>query len=264
MERRQRIDIFQQGAYGLAGAIDGVRAFILLKAENHAVREDYRGPSMANPEARIDRQILPRYDFDFSQNQMLYSGSVDHPTELQLNSVDNYIAYHLVTLMEQIRGSGDSPPLRAIVMACTHFPFHESAFRQELHRLRNYQEDSQALYCPFMANEIELIDPAYFAARELYHSLAADKRIRERAVGNRKSRGEFYVTIPCREKPGLKLDDNGWFTYEHKYGRNAGRVESDFRTVPLDGTNLDQSVLERLQHHVPAAWSLMSDFRDKK
>ncbi|MFV1964249.1 MAG: hypothetical protein ACC628_02410 [Pirellulaceae bacterium] len=216
---------------------------------------------MTNPEARIDRGILQRYDFDYDQNRMLYSGSLDDPTELQLNSVDNYIAYHLVTLMEQIRGAGDAPPLRAIILGCTHFPFYEDEFHRELDRLRNYREDGRDIYRPFMADEIELIDPAFFAARELYQSLAADKRLRARSARNGNRRGEFYLTVPCREKPSLKLDGTGWFTYDHKYRRKAGRVESDFRAVPLDGTNLEQSVLDRLQRQVPAVWRVMTESR---
>jgi glutamate racemase len=259
----QRIDIFQQGALGLAGSIDGAQEFILLNAESSAAREDYRGPSLTNPEARIERRILPRYDFDYSDNHILYSGSLDNPTELQLNSVDNYIAYHLVTLLERIRAAHDSPPLRVIVLGCTHFPFYKDCFRRELDRLRNYQEDGHFIYRRYMAERTELIDPAYFAARELYQTLAADERVRDHGDVSGTPRGEFYLTIPCREKPSVKLNEAGWFTYEHKYTRNAGRVASDFRAVPLDGSNVGRNVLDRLQRQVPAVWELLSKFPNR-
>ena len=215
---------------------------------------------MTNPEARIERKILARYDFDFSDNHMLYSGSLDNPTELQLNSVDNYLAYHLVTLMEQLRAARDSPPLRVIVLGCTHFPFYKDALNQELDRLRNYQEDGQFIYRKYMAERTELIDPAYFTARQLYQSLAADKRLRASRDASGSPRGEFCITIPCREKPSVKLNETGWFTYDYKYGRNTGQVASNFRAVPLDGRNVSRNVLDRLQRQVPAVWALISEF----
>jgi hypothetical protein len=184
---------------------------------------------------------------------------MEDPSELQLNSVRNYIAYHLVSLMEKIRATKDAPPLRVVILGCTHFPYFKDEFHQELDRLRDYQEGGDFLYRPFMSDTIELVDPAFFAARELYESLAARKRLRARAPRQENRRGEFYLTIPCRERPNVPLDDNGWFTYDHKYGRDAGRVKSDFRCVPLDGTNLDPSVLERLQRHVPSVWNVMHD-----
>jgi hypothetical protein len=163
--------------------------------------------------------------------------------------------------MEQIRATGDSPPLRAIILGCTHFPFYSDAFQREIHRLRNYQEDGRYVYRQFMADEIDLIDPAYFTAAELYRGLAADQRLRSITSPAGRARGEFYVTVPCREKAGLEFDELGWFTYDQKYGRSSGRIESDFRSVPLDGTNLDQNVFDRLQRRVPAVWKLMTEFR---
>ena len=56
---------------------------------------------------------------------------------------ENYIAYHLTTLLEQMRESADAPPLRAVVMGCTHFPFYQEAFESELNRLRNYKENGE-------------------------------------------------------------------------------------------------------------------------
>jgi len=255
----QRIEVVQQGAFGLAGAIDGAQEFILETVTSHALRDSYRGPSVTNPECRIDPSLLKRYAFDFSNNRMLYSGSQEQPAELQLNSVENYLAYHLVTLMEQMRAIGDAPPLRAIILGCTHFPFYEDVFRRELDRLRNHQEGGEYVYRKFMAESVELINPAYFTAIELYEKLARDNRLRN----GEEARGcsEFYVTVPSSDLQGNQLDNNGWFTYEFKYGRDAGSIASQFRAVSLDGTNLDEDVFKRLQRQVPQVWELMLDFR---
>ena len=54
-----------------------------------------------------------------------------------------------------------------------------------------------------------------------------------------------------------------WFNYDFKYGRLSGEVNSDFRAVPFDESNLGAVVLKRLQNRVPTVWSLLSEFRDK-
>lgn len=258
---QQKISVFQQGAFGLAGSIDGAREFIQSDKSDHQPRDDYRGPSSENKEAPIDTSILDRYDFDFSDNQILFNGTPDAPTNVQLNSVENYVSYHLTTLMEQIRNSEDAPPLKSVVMGCTHFPFYQETFESQLTRLRDYKEDGKYLYRDLMAEKIELIDPAFFTARELYESLAEDKRLNSRTSGAQKTRGEFYVTVPSKEQATSRLNEAGGFTYDFKYGRQSGSVNSDYRAVPFDESNLGPVVLQRLQERVPTVWSLLSEFQ---
>jgi len=261
---RQRIDIHQQGAVGLAGAIDGAREFILVKAQTNAARDDYRGPSLTNPQARIDPRILKRYAFDFSENRMLFDGTPEEPSRLQLNSVENYVAYHLVTLLEKIRNSEDSPPLRAIILGCTHFPFYKETFASQLDRLRNYQENGEYIYRKHMAEDVKLIDPAYFTARELYQSLNSDRRFRNSDLNEKPGpRGQFFITVPCRNRPGVELDDSGTaFTYDYKYNRTAGATECNYRSVPLGEKTTSEDVLRRLRERVPEVWKLLSEFND--
>ena len=259
---KQDIMVVQQGAVGAAGAIDGAFEFIRHNAKDHHARADYRGPSLDNTMATIDLSILKRYDFDFSQNRMLYEGSRENPTQLQLNSVENYIAYHLVTLLEKVRASKDPEPLRAVILACTHFPFFTDTFARELERLYDYEESGKHIYRPVMAPTVELIDPAFFTARELYRSLATDGRLNHAKPNDGgRTRGEFYITVPCRDSSGVKLNENGWFTYEYKYGRHQERIGNDVRTVPMRLKHLEAESVIRLQRRVPAAWSLLEEFR---
>ncbi len=92
---------FQQAGIGLAAAIDGEEDY--LDPTLKTVRKSYRGPSFTNTKSLIDKSILSRYNFDFSNNQILYSGDKNNPTEIQLNSVDNYIKYYVISLLEKIR-----------------------------------------------------------------------------------------------------------------------------------------------------------------
>ena len=261
---KQRIQVVQQGAVGLAGSIDGDPNFINRRTRTNRPRKEYKGPSIGSSIAKIDLAILSRYGFDFSQNRMLYSGPQTKPTALQINSVRNYIAYHLISLLESLRASDNPQPLRAIILGCTHFPFYKESFRKALLRIYDLQENGKYVYRDVMAEKIELVDPAYFTARELYRSLAADARFR-RVTGKLKGvcRGEFYITMPNRSFGGVKLNDRGGFTYDYKYGRKVGHPDGDYRCVPLIPSVLSSDVSQRLRNRVPAVWKLLSEFKGK-
>ncbi len=74
-------------------------------ADDSRGQPDYRGNAHQSL-APIDRQLLPRYQFDFSR-RMLWRATAGRPRSLQINSVENYIAYHLVSLLEKIRAEPD-------------------------------------------------------------------------------------------------------------------------------------------------------------
>ncbi len=256
------IGVVQQGGLGLAGAIDGKAAFIALATDGRRVRNEYRGPSLDNPEARIDPPILKRYDFDFDGNNILFEGDIEDPSSIQLNSVENYVAYHVVSLMETLRQSQDPEPLRVVILGCTHFPFFADAFRREFARLYTYKEDGRFIYRHLMSEEIALVDPAFFVAKRLYQVLAIDSRYRQRRSPNQTGTGvEFFITVPCKDAAGAKLDSDGGFTYDYKYSRQPAHAWRDVRAVPLGPTNVSPVVMERLTQRVPLAWSLYREFR---
>lgn len=258
---KQEIRVFQQGAYGLAGAIDGAPEFIARDKADHGIRDVYRGPSVSSQIAPIDLSILERYDFDFSNNQMLYAGALESPKELQLNSAENYLRYHLVSLLEQMRSAPDAEPLRAVVMGCTHFPFYRDTFRSELTRLYNLRENGEFVYRKFMDSRIELIDPAVFTARQLYLSLCEDNKLcGKQQSSDGRTRAEFFITVPCRRE-GVLVGADGAFTYDYKYGRPAGMAQCDFLTVPLRSNLLDRASEERLRSRIPRVYEELQHFR---
>ncbi|MDY0166818.1 MAG: aspartate/glutamate racemase family protein [Thermoguttaceae bacterium] len=279
----QRIMVVQQGSLGLAGAIDGAEELILHGIQASRPRGDYQGPSLNHPFAAIDRGILARYAFDFSNYSVLFDGPREKPTAMQLNSVANYLRYDVVSLLESLRQSPDPQPLRAIILACTHFPYFTEAFERELQRLANYQEDGVYIYRDYLAPQVELIDPAYFAARELYVKLAdggklapapAEERSGLRSPNGpegasqerpprsflQQTRGEFYITVPNRRHPDVRLSAQGHFTYEYKYSPHRPEVGADYRAVPLRYKQLDAETADRLRGQVPLVWELLDEF----
>jgi len=246
--------IFQQAGIGLAGAIDGASDFIAPDAA--APRSEYKGPAINHPDALLDTSILPRYNFDWDNGEMLYRGSIENPQDIQLNSVPNYIAYHVVTLLEQIRLNNQSKLLQSIILGCTHYPFYVDIFQQNLERLYNFQENGQYIYRPFMVENIKLIDPALNTAVELYGYLREQQLFNQSNI----SHSEFYISIPNVDNPSIQIDQNGNFTYDYKYGRSAGQIQQYVKRVPFNRRTIQANVILRLQTGIPATWELIESF----
>jgi len=250
--------VVQQGSIGLAGAIDGLPNFIDPAARSP--RTDYRGPSLVNEAARIDAAILPRFAFEFGNHHMLWVGDPARPNALQINSVENYVAYEVVSLLETLRARPGVRPLSAVILGCTHFPYYADVFRAELQRLRDYQEGGRYVYRPLLAERVDLIDPAQVTARQLYLRLSATAKSRRGEQASAQDAASFFITVPNRQQPGVQLDAAGNFTYDYKYGREEGHNGYDVRSVPLTPDRLDRASAERLRHQLPAVWQLLQSF----
>ncbi len=256
------VPVVQQGSIGLAGAIDGVREFLVDAPAGTVPRTDYRGPAINHPTAPIDVSVLPRYAFDFTNGQMLWKGSTSSPAALQINSIENYVAYEVVSLLETLRKRPGAKPLTTVVLGCTHFPYYAQLFREQFRRCYAYQENGQHIYRPILAAEVELIDPASTSGRLLYETLAGQARLRESASGQ--PSGEFYVTVPNPDYPGVKLDSSGGFTYDYKYSRTQAPGASDFRIVPLTTARLPAAMADRLRRQLPCVWRLLESFSERR
>jgi len=77
-----------------------------------------------NTDAPIDLSLLDAYDFDFKG----ILGDRDNPETWQLNSVENYIRYDVVTLLENYRKTNPSKPIGIVILGCTHYPFYTKSF----------------------------------------------------------------------------------------------------------------------------------------
>jgi glutamate racemase len=240
-----RITAFQQAGIGLAGAIDGSPDFIDPRATGP--REGYMGPSEDHPVAKISPDILERYNFDWDHHQMLFEGIASRPTMIQINSVENYIAYHLVSLMEQIRQAPEANTLRAIILGCTHYPFYTKIFKEKLDELYDYQEEGEYVYRPFMSEHIVLIDPAQNTAKELYDYLKACHLLND----DRQGTSEFYISVPNVLNEHIQLDSLGHFTYAYKYGRKTGDIQEYVKRVPFSKSTISIEVTQRLDDKVP-------------
>lgn len=248
------VDVFQQSGIGLAGAIDGSIDFIDRLAEEP--RGQYKGPSVKHADAYLDTIILKRFGFDWSNNKMLFDGTETNPENIQINSIENYISYHVVSLMEQVRKNENRKPLKSVILGCTHYPFFTELFHKKFSELFNYRENGNYIYRPFMKEKIDLIDPAVTAAIELYEHLNTNDMFNDSDI----SKSEFFISIPNIHNLNIVTDNKGNFTYDYKYGRSAGIIQEYVKVVPFSKSTLGKDVIERLSRSIPYTFELIHKF----
>ncbi|MGV3761147.1 glutamate racemase [Parapedobacter sp.] len=253
---RGDIQIYNQGGYGVAEAVDREPGFISSVADQP--REDYLGPSFNHGQYPIEKALMDSYRFDFSGNKMLCgSRGGEDCNVLQINSADNYIRYHLVSLLEQLRTTAGAHPLKALVLGCTHYPYLTGDIRRTLDELYAYQRDGEYVYRHVMAPEIQLIDPAENVAAELHSYLAQNAQFNP--SGSVDS-SEFYIAVPNMHNNEVQTDGKGHFTYAYKYGRNVGEIQEYVKVVPFSKANIPAETLGRMGEQIPETFGLIRTF----
>ena len=252
-----QIQLFGQGGVGLAEAIDEDPNFINRTAQ--IPREAYRGPNVSGSNLLIEKQLLKIYNFDFTGQKMLCDASkVDDCSQLQINSADNYVRYHLVTLLEKMRQTPNALPLKTLILGCTHYPYMAETIEKVLTELRNYAENGQPRYQHLLAEKIRLIDPAINTAQELHDYLYASKTFNPAA--EMATQSEFYISVPNMLNPKVKTETDGRFSYDYKYGRKAGELQEYVKVVPFSRQNISPDVADRLRQQIPNTFGLIKAF----
>ncbi|WP_424495343.1 glutamate racemase [Salinimicrobium sp. GXAS 041] len=250
------IQVFNQGGHGIAEAVDEEPDFI--NRELDEPREDYRGPSLDNAEFRIDKTLMDVYNFDFDHGKMLCDNkNTDDCQILQINDSENYVRYHLVSLLEKIRTAENPQPLKAIVLGCTHYPYLTSEIDEVLDELYNYQKDGEYIYREFMQEDISIVDPAVNVADELYLYMKEQDLFNPAGDMNN---SEFYISVPNTKNPNVKVDEKGRFPYEYKYGRTEGEIQEYVQVVPFSKNNISEETLDRFKSSIPQTYSLIEEF----
>ena len=103
-------------------------------------------------------------------------------------------------------------------------------------------------YRKYLAKEVALIDPSYETAKEAYIALRAMQLEQE---NSQKTSNAFFITIPNKSLAEVQLQEDGWFTYQYKYGRQAGEAKKYVRYVPFDKINISAATYKRIQLALP-------------
>src|SRR5690606_25248473 len=104
---------------------------------------------------------------------------------LQINSTENYVRYHLVSLLEKIRANKHAEPLKVLILGCTHHLYLITDIKKVIQELYDYKREDAYRYRQLMGKEIAIVDPAEYVAKELYEVLDSKKLLnKEGALTN--------------------------------------------------------------------------------
>lgn len=248
------IQLYSQGGVGVAEAIDEDLNYIDPNATSP--RNIYKGPSLVNKDLFIDKTLLSIYGFDFSNFKMLCDAKqVDQCSLLQINSPENYVRYHLVSLLEQMRANPKALPLKTLILGCTHYPFLIKEIEKVLVELRSVKMEGRYLYKNLIAPKVHLIDPSVNTAEALYEYLTQHKLTYSE---KRTQQAEFFISIPNTNNPTVVTDNDGSrFVYDYKYGREAGTNQEYILNVPFSKQNINDDIIKRFQKQIPSVFNLL-------
>lgn len=251
--------ITQQGSLGLAGAIEGDPAFVAnpdISIEKSGAIQ-YRGPSTVRAEAPIDPKLLQEYGFDMEK----VVGNPNEASTWQLNSIENYIRYDVTTLMENYRKSivGTPEPIQYIMLGCTHFPFESDRIEKAFARLRSYRDSNGQLpYQALIAEKIQIVNPAQLTAKDLFRQLFLQRLMSKADPNSGSQKHQIYLSVPNPAQVVASALEQGWLTFDFKYGRSAGEYSSEHtKVVPLEPSLLPASSVSLLKSYAPNVCKLI-------
>lgn len=252
------IEVFSQGGVGIAEAVDEDANYIIKNAS--APRAGYKGPDLSG-DPTIDRTLMAAYNFDFTDEKMLCDAEIfNECSVMQINDAENYLRFHLVTLMEQIRKSNTKSRLKTLILGCTHYPYLADEIEKILEELYDFRtDDGKQVYREFMARNIELVDPGLNTANALYDHLHQKSLINPE--GSIKA-SEFYISVTNQDNPNVIMDSNSRFIYEYKYGRTSGEIQEYVKIVPFNRQNISCDVLSRIHKQMPYVYMLIQNFHE--
>jgi len=251
--------VIQQGCLGLAGAIEGDPSYIT--SPGTAATADYRGPAVGNKAAPIDPALFAQYGFETKG----LLGDIQRPATLRLNSIENYIRYHTTFLVDRYSRGGGPEPISAVILGCTHFPYHVDRIESSFERLRSFRTaDGNEPYRRLILEQLSFIDPAKLTARDLYESLAGAGLLIGRGQESVITTDEFYISVPNTSLAEVELSAGGGFSYEYKYGRDPGNFSVEYvKRVPMSRVNLSHTTRESIKESMPAVWRRLVTFSQR-
>ena len=248
--------ITSQGGAGLAESIDRDWSYYVDTASRY--RKEYKGPSVKNAQYKIDTTLMSIYRFNRTGNKLLCEyDDKGACQDIQLNDPENYVRYHLVSMLEKMRQNKTQLAMNTLILGCTHYPFMRPIIQEVLLELYDYADEGGYRYRNYLAKDVALIDPSYETAKEAYWVLR-NMNLQDNTT-KRKS-DLFFITIPNKDLAEIELQEDGWFTYRYKYGRQAGENKQYVKYVPFDRSNISSATYQRIEQALPAVFKDVSNY----
>lgn len=234
-----RIQIFNQEAVGITAALNGDPAYIDTSAA--VARSGYEGPVAGISYNNIDASVYDRYNFDTGGNALLFPPGSRDVSGVQLNSVENYVRYHLVSLVERHRRSGSKTPISSIILADGSFERVRGFMDQVMVELYDYKRGGIYLYRSSISPDFRFIDPAESAVNEVYRILREDGNL---ALRGTKSMLSSFITLPSSSVPAEYLDAEGNLSESFRFSRSSGTEDITTKAVPFASRYVSREEME--------------------
>ena len=222
------IQVFNQEGSGIEESMNADPAYIDTSAVY--AREGYAGPVTGISYNNIDATLFDRYGFNTSGNSLLFPASGRNISGIQLNSVENYVRYHLVSMIERHRRSGSRIPISAIILADCGFNRVRGIMEKVMNELYNYRRGGIYIYRTSISRDFEFIDPAECAVSEAYEILRQDGNL---ALRGEKSLLTSFISLPSSSIPPASLGPDGYFNDTFKFSRTCGTEDITTKVVPF-------------------------------
>jgi hypothetical protein len=169
--------------------------------------------------------------------------------EIELNSIANYIKYHVTHLVVTMLNQYPDRRLESVILGCTHYPFFEKEIREHFTYLKQLNEK----YNGIIPETMTLIDPAFSLAVALYRYLTQNQMVGSK--GNENSR--FYISVPNPLLEENQINENGEFPYAYKYGRSINTGRQFVKRVPFSDRWIKEDVLRRIKSKMPGIYKMI-------
>lgn len=239
-----RIQVFNQEGLGIEEALAGNPAYLDTSAK--VSRSGYAGPVTGISYNNINASLFDRYGFDTVGNALLFPAGGRNISGVQLNSVENYVRYHLVSMVERHRRSGSRVPISSIILADCGYDRLRGVMDRIMVELYNYRRGGIYLYRSSISPDFRFIDPAECAVSEAYHILREDGNL---ALRGTKSTLSPFITMPSSSVPADSLDSSGFFRETFLFGRVSGTEDVTTKAVPFTPRYIDAEELGEIEYN---------------
>ncbi len=249
-----KLNIFSQDAEGLAEAIRGNRDYVDSSATR--VRFNYAGPEIGISYNNIDLTLIERYNFSNEAHGLLTKKRPDGTMEIQLNSVENYIRYYMVSVIERHRRSGSTTPISKFYLADYQFHHIKGVIEEVIAELYNYRRDGMYLYRNSIASDFKVVDPVQCAAQQCYTMLRENDLL---ALRGAKSELHSFITTPSTLISDEYINKDGGMVDSLKYCRKPEFDTVSTKQIPFDPRYLSNEEIGYIAEHSPYTFLLISN-----
>jgi glutamate racemase len=250
-----KVQLYNQSCAGFAEAVDGVSFYVQEESVTSPI-DGYLGPHIGEEEGDIDISILNRYNFDFSNNGIIYTKNNGEYSDIQLNSPSNYARFYLVSLLEKHRKSGSRVPLRSVILGCNHYSFLSDTLNKVIEELRNFRQDGIYIYRNTISKDFKFIDPALYAAMDCYEILRKDNEL---ALNPQKGFLRSFISVPSYGLPIKCISAYGTLNDDYKYGRDTGTETVSTKQVPFSSRYINKKTQDKIEKLLPYSFALIRE-----